>query len=405
MSRKMKGNLMLLLTALIWGTAFVAQSTGMDHVGPFTYNGIRNLIAGFVLIPVIMVFDHMKENGSLIPARSASENSDSLTDTEASIHKNVEFNGNSRSSSGQFSDHSMIQNRRINRRSYRDGIVCGIFLFIASSFQQYGISMTTAGKAGFITALYIVIVPVLGIFLHKKIPPMVWLSVAIAIAGFYLLCIKEAARVPEAHPPVSLQAILNHAFGMIGSPLKENFSIGRGDLLVLCCAFFFSLHILVIDHFNEGNVDGVRMSQAQFFTVAVLSLLPILLTELPEAGTVSGALSSPVLKELRSVSHKISFSGIFSPASWQAFGAAVWSARVSILYTAVMSSGVAYTLQILGQRYTDPAPATLLMSLESVFAALSGWLILHERLTPKELLGCALVFAAVLLAQFPGSKA
>ena len=435
MSRKMKGNLMLLLTALIWGTAFVAQSTGMDHVGPFTYNGIRNLIAGFVLIPVIMVFDHMKENGSLIPVRSASENSDSLTDTEASIHKNVEFNGNSRSSSGQFSDQSKIQNRRINRRSYRDGIVCGIFLFIASSFQQYGISMTTAGKAGFITALYIVIVPVLGIFLHKKIPPMVWLSVAIAIAGFYLLCIKEAARVPEAHPPVSLQAILNHAFGMIGSPLKEaarvpeahppvslqailnhafgmigsplkeNFSIGRGDLLVLCCAFFFSLHILVIDHFNEGNVDGVRMSQAQFFTVAVLSLLPILLTELPEAGTVSGALSSPVLKELRSVSHKISFSGIFSPASWQAFGAAVWSARVSILYTAVMSSGVAYTLQILGQRYTDPAPATLLMSLESVFAALSGWLILHERLTPKELLGCALVFAAVLLAQFPGSKA
>ena len=375
MSRKMKGNLMLLLTALIWGTAFVAQSTGMDHVGPFTYNGIRNLIAGFVLIPVIMVFDHMKENGSLIPVRSASENSDSLTDTEVNARKSIEFIGNSRSSSDQFSDQSKIQNRRINRRSYRDGIVCGIFLFIASSFQQYGISMTTAGKAGFITALYIVIVPVLGIFLHKKIPPMVWLSVAIAIAGFYLLCIKE------------------------------NFSIGRGDLLVLCCAFFFSLHILVIDHFNEGNVDGVRMSQAQFFTVAVLSVLPILLTELPEAGTVSGALSSPVLKELRSVSHKISFSGIFSPASWQAFGAAVWSARVSILYTAVMSSGVAYTLQILGQRYTDPAPATLLMSLESVFAALSGWLILHERLTPKELLGCALVFAAVLLAQFPGSKA
>ena len=375
MSRKMKGNLMLLLTALIWGTAFVAQSTGMDHVGPFTYNGIRNLIAGFVLIPVIMVFDHMKESGTLTPARSASENSDILTDTEVNARKSIEFIGSSRSSFDSSSDKSQIQNRRINRRSYRDGIVCGIFLFIASSFQQYGISMTTAGKAGFITALYIVIVPVLGIFLHKKIPPMVWLSVAIAIAGFYLLCIKEG------------------------------FTIGRGDLLVLCCAFFFSLHILVIDHFNEGNVDGVRMSQAQFFTVAVLSLLPILLTELPEAGTVSGALSSPVLKELRSVSHKISFSGIFSPASWQAFGAAVWSARASILYTAVMSSGVAYTLQILGQRYTDPAPATLLMSLESVFAALSGWLILHERLTPKELLGCALVFAAVLLAQFPGSKA
>lgn len=324
---------MLLLTALIWGTAFVAQSTGMDHVGPFTYNGIRNLIAGFVLIPVILVFDHMRESGTLTHAGTADPAAQSLSEAA------------------------------MRRRSYRDGVICGIFLFIASSFQQYGISMTTAGKAGFVTALYIVIVPVLGVFLEKKIPPVIWLSVAIAIAGFYLLCIKEG------------------------------FTIGTGDLLVLCCAFFFSLHILVIDHFNEGNVDGVRMSQAQFFTVAVLSVLPILLTEMPEGAALQNAAGAGGTG-LR----------MFSPASWSALIKAIWNARISILYTAVMSSGVAYTLQILGQRYTDPTPATLLMSLESVFAALSGWLILHERLTPKELLGCALVFAAVLLAQLTGSK-
>lgn len=323
MNRKMKGNLMLLVTALIWGTAFVAQSTGMDHVGPFTYNGVRNLIAAIVLIPVVLFFDRMKADGTLsTPEPTVSE------DTSESVGSK---------SKGRETTAS------VNRRSYMDGIICGIFLFIASSFQQYGISMTTAGKAGFVTALYIVIVPVLGIFLHKKVTPLIWISVAIAVAGFYLLCIKEG------------------------------FTIGTGDLLVLCCAFFFSFHILVIDHFNEGNVDGVRISQAQFLTVAVLSVLPVLLTELPAGDT------------------------------WRLFGSALWSARWSILYTAVMSSGVAYTLQILAQRYTEPTTATLLMSLESVFAALSGWLILHEHLSLKEFIGCALVFAAVILAQLPDS--
>ncbi len=322
MNRKMKGNLMLLVTALIWGTAFVAQSTGMDHVGPFTYNGVRNLIAAIVLIPVVLFFDRMKADGTLsTPEPTVSE------DTSESVGSK---------SKGRETTAS------VNRRSYMDGIICGIFLFIASSFQQYGISMTTAGKAGFVTALYIVIVPVLGIFLHKKVTPLIWISVAIAVAGFYLLCIKEG------------------------------FTIGTGDLLVLCCAFFFSFHILVIDHFNGGNIDGVRMSQAQFLTVAVLSVLPMLLTEMPGA-------------------------------SWRAFIASIWPARWSILYTAVMSSGVAYTLQILAQRYTEPTTATLLMSLESVFAALSGWLILHERLSLKEFIGCALVFAAVILAQLPDS--
>ncbi len=340
MSRKMKGNLMLLLTALIWGTAFVAQSTGMDHVGPFTYNGIRNLIAAVVLIPVIAFFDRMRAEGTL-----------SAPDAEISSPPDADTAANAGAGSIALSSKTAA----VNRRSRLDGIVCGIFLFIASSLQQYGISMTTAGKAGFITALYIVIVPVLGIFLHKKISPVVWISVAIAVTGFYFLSIKEG------------------------------FTIGTGDLLVLGCAIFFSFHILVIDHFNEDGIDGVRMSQAQFLTVAVLSILPVLLTELPVQGTAAAG------------------AGLFSGNTWRLFASDVWSARWSILYTAVMSSGVAYTLQILAQRYTEPTTATLLMSLESVFAALSGWLILHEHLSLRELAGCALVFTAVILAQLPDS--
>ena len=172
MSKKMRGNLMLLLTALIWGTAFVAQSAGMDHVQPFTYNGIRTLIGGIVLIPVILLFDRLKS-----------------ADTRPSAE----------------------EQKVINKNSLVGGLCCGTVLCIASCLQQFGVSMTTAGKAGFITALYIVIVPLMGVFIKKKIPKIIWLCVAIAVAGFYLLCVKEG------------------------------FSIGTGDLLVLCCAFFFSI--------------------------------------------------------------------------------------------------------------------------------------------------------------------
>lgn len=295
MSKKMRGNLMLLLTALIWGTAFVAQSAGMDHVQPFTYNGIRTLIGGLVLIPVIVLFDKMK------PA------SQRLTPEEQKV---------------------------VNKNSLIGGICCGVVLCVASSFQQFGVSMTTAGKAGFITALYIVIVPLMGVFIKKKIPKIIWFCVAIAVAGFYLLCVKEG------------------------------FSVGTGDLLVLCCAFFFSIHIMFIDHFTAGKVDGVRMSCVQFLVAGVLAILCMFLFE------------QPVLSS-------------------------IWDARVSILYAGVASCGIAYTLQILGQKHTDPTTATLLMSLESVFAALSGWVLLNESLSLKEILGCALVFVAVILAQIP----
>lgn len=295
MSKKMRGNLMLLITALIWGTAFVAQSAGMDHVQPFTYNGVRTIIGGLVLIPVILLFDKLKPADQRL---------------------------------------SPAEQKEVNRNSVIGGIFCGVILCVASSFQQFGVSMTTAGKAGFITALYIVIVPLMGVFIKKKIPKIIWVCVAIAVAGFYLLCVKEGT------------------------------SVSMGDLLVLCCAFFFALHIMVIDHFTAGKVDGVRMSCVQFLVAgAIASVLMFLFEE-------------PTL-------------------------ASIWDARVSILYAGVMSSGVAYTLQILGQKDTDPTTATLLMSLESVFAALSGWVLLNESLSLKELFGCVLVFAAVILAQIP----
>lgn len=295
MSKKMRGNLILLLTALIWGTAFVAQSAGMEHVQPFTYNGVRTLIGGLVLIPVIFLFDRLK------PADQRP---------------------------------SPDEQKEIRRNSLIGGAACGVVLCVASSFQQFGISMTTAGKAGFITALYIVIVPLLGVFIKKKIPKITWLCVGIAVVGFYLLCVKEG------------------------------FSVSAGDLLVLCCAFFFSIHIMVIYYFNGKQVDGVRMSCIQFLVAGLISLVLMLVFE------------QPSLENL-------------------------WAAKGSILYAGVLSCGVAYTLQILGQRDTEPTTATLILSLESVFAALSGWALLHETLSFKELAGCALVFAAVILAQIP----
>ncbi len=291
MVRRMRGNIMLLITALIWGTAFVAQSEGMRYVEPFTYNAVRTLLGGIVLIPVIAAF-------RLFGNRT----------------------------------HPQDENKSSRKSTIVGGIVCGIVLFAASSFQQCGIAMTTSGKAGFITALYIVLVPLIELILYRKSSAVVWICVLLAAIGFYLLCITEGFR------------------------------IGKGDWLVLCCAVFFAVHIMVIDHFNSKNADGMIMSCIQFFTAGILMTIAMLLFE------------SPNLR-------------------------AILDAKYTILYAGIMSSGIAYTLQILGQRYTDPAAATLIMSLESVFAALSGWIILHEALSAKETAGCVLVFAAVILAQ------
>ncbi len=281
---------LLALTALIWGAAFVAQSVGMDYVEPFTFNAVRSVLGGAVLVPLV-------------------------------IYR--------RRSSGRAAAGG-------GRAMWVGGILCGVALCVASCLQQFGIAQTTVGKAGFITALYIVIVPLLGIFVGKRVRAAVWLSVLIAVAGMYLLCINES------------------------------FSIGTGDALIMLCALAFSLHILIIDYFSP-RADGVALSCIQFFTCGILSGAGMFLFESPSLD-------------------------------------AIFSAWASILYAGVMSCGVAYTLQIVAQKNVNPVVASLILSLESVFSVLSGWVILGEALSPRELTGCALVFAAILLAQLPERK-
>ncbi len=278
-----------MLAALIWGGAFVAQSVGMDYTGPYTFNVMRSFLGSLVLLPVIFFLDKKK-----------SEEEKEREDKKVLI---------------------------------KGGICCGIILTISTTFQQIGLLHTTAGKAGFITALYILIVPILGIFLGKKAGIKVWISVVLALGGMYLLCVTS------------------------------EFTIAFGDLMVLACAFVFSLHILAVDHFSP-MVDGVKLSCIQFFVCGTLSSFPMFLLEHPQLGQILDA----------------------------------W---LPIAYAGILSSGVAYTLQIITQKHLNPTVASLLMSLESVFAALTGWLVLHERLSARELLGCVLVFAAIILSQLP----
>lgn len=290
---------MLLLTAFIWGCAFVAQSVGMDYVGPFTFNSVRSFIGSLVLVPVIFLMDSLKRKEGM----SEEEVRASRGDTKTLI---------------------------------TGGICCGVVLGVASSLQQFGIMFTTVGKAGFITAMYIVIVPLLGVFIGKKVRPLILFCVALSVAGLYFLC------------------------------MTEKLSLGIGDLYVLVCAVIFSVHILVVDHFSP-LVDGVRLSAIQFLTAGVLCAVPMLLFEAPN------------------------LTGIL--AAWK-----------PILYAGVLSCGVAYTLQILGQKGADPTVASLLMSLESVFSVLAGWVILGQALSLKELFGCGLMFCAIILAQLPEKK-
>lgn len=290
---KAKNAGMLMLTAFIWGTAFVAQSVGMDYLEPFTFNGIRSIIGGIALLPCILLLQRI--------------------------------NGRQESISGD---------KSVDRKNLiAGGVACGLLLFAASSLQQIGIQYTTAGKAGFVTAFYIVIVPVLGIFLKKKIGWKVWVAVVLALAGLYFLCITDG------------------------------FTIGKGDMYVFLCALIFSVHILVIDHFSP-KADGVKMSCIQFFVCGIASLPFMFALETP---TIQGIL------------------GGYAP----------------LLYAGVMSCGVGYTLQIIGQKNVNPAIASLILSLESCFSVLAGWLILGEKLSVRELAGCVLMFAAIILAQLP----
>lgn len=294
-----KNPAMLLLAAFIWGSAFVAQSVGMDYVEPFTFNFVRNIVGGLVLIPCIY----------LLRDRSEREATEMPRDMAVPEDKRTLLVG---------------------------GVSCGVILCLASNMQQIGIQYTSVGKAGFITALYIVIVPILSIFLKRRCGWKVWVSVAIALVGFYLLC-------------------------MVGG-----FSLERGDSYLLICAVLFSVHILVIDHFSP-MVNGVKMSCIQFFTCGILSGIAMLLAESPDVKSIL--------------------------AAW-----------LPILYAGVFSSGVAYTLQIVGQKNYNPTVATLLLSLESVFSVLTGWVVLHQKLSARELSGCVLIFLAVILAQLPERK-
>lgn len=284
---QLRGSLLLLLTSMIWGAAFVAQSAGMDYIGPFTFNGLRMLMGAAVLLPFLL----KRRTGA---------------------HTNA-------------SERKML---------LRGGVLCGVALFVGSTLQQIGIVDTTAGKAGFITAMYVVLVPVMGVFVGHKQPWLVWLGVALSAVGMYFLCVHESL------------------------------SLNRGDLMVLAGAVGFSFHILLIDRYS-AHVDGVKLSCLQFFVAGVLGLVFMFLFETPQ------------------------ISQIF--AAW-----------LPLLYAGVFSCGVAYTLQILGQRDTDPTIASMILCLEAVFSVVFSWFLLGERLSAREIFGCVLIFAAILLAQLKG---
>ncbi len=294
MKTQLKNSLLLLLAATIWGFAFVAQSVGMDYVGPFTFNMTRNLIGGLVLIPCIFLLKKCTPTESI--KAESKRTSDKLV--------------------------------------WIGGLCCGLCLAVASSLQQFGILYTTVGRAGFITACYIVLVPIINlIFFKKKCTSLIWFSVVLSVAGLYLLC------------------------------MQGTFAIGKGELLVMLCAVAFSVHILVIDHFAPF-VDCVKMSCIQFFVCGLACAIPAFLFETPQ---LSGILQA-------------------------------W---LPILYAGVLSSGVAYTLQIVGQKNMNPTVASLLLSMESCFSVLAGWLLLQQKLSAKELFGCVLMFVAIILAQMP----
>lgn len=279
--KKLLSSLLLALTALIWGSAFVAQRVGLDYAGPLSFNGVRSLIGAAVLVPVWLLF--RRRDADLA-------------------------------------------------RTLRAGVLCGLILFAAANLQQAGLAYTEVGKAGFITTFYIILVPILSMLARKKPGWGVWPAVVLALAGLWCLCMQPGS-----------------------------FTVGKGELMELCCAFFYSLQIMVIDRYVQ-EADGVLLSCIQFAVSGLLSLGAGLVFEHPD------------------------FPRLFQ--GW-----------VPLLYSGILSCGVGYTLQILGQKNLHPTVASLLMSLESAFSVLAGWVLLHQALGRREILGCALMLAAVVLAQ------
>lgn len=299
MKKKMQSNVLLLLTAIIWGGGLVAQKAGAV-LEPFTYNGIRMFIGGLVLIPVIFLFKKINKEPQEVAKESKEDKKTLLI----------------------------------------GGICCGAVLYAASSLQQFGFYFETgAGETGFITSLYIVIVPVLGLFLGQKIKPIVWGCIVMGAIGFYLLTMAGKG---------------------------EGFVIHTGQLFILLCAVVFSCHILVVDYFSP-KCDGIKLSCVQFLTSGTIGLICMFIFE------------TPVIADILDC----------------------W---LPILYCGVISTGVAYTFQVLGQKDTEPAVASLIMSLEAVFSVIFGALILGERMTLTEGLGCIVIFAAVIIPQLPSEK-
>ena len=305
---------LLLLTAFVWGFGFVAQSIGADHVGAYTFLMMRSWISFFLLIPVIRLLDVFAKRRDA-HLKSAANEDDAEAKTANTAAKPI----------------------RKGRALWTAGLVCGIFLFLGSATQQIGIAYTTAAKAGFLTSMYVVIVPIIVAIVKRGIGAKIWISVVLAVIGLYLLCISGS------------------------------FSLGKGDAIVLLCALFFALQILCVDHFVP-RVDAVRLSQIQFLVVAVLATILMFVLEDPAWADIRAAL----------------------PA---------------ILYAGAVSSCVGYTLQTVGQTMVTPTVGGITMSLESVFAAIGGWIVLGELLTRREFLGCAVMFAAIILAQIPLERA
>ncbi len=284
--------LLLLVASVVWGLAFVAQSKGSGSVGPFTFTASRFLIGGVALLPIIGV--------------------QSLFGTKK-------------------------KTTAVTKTLWKGGILCGMALAVASVLQQIGIGHTTVGKAGFITALYIIIVPIISIFFRKKPSFPLWIGVALATVGIYLLCMGGG-----------------------------KFTVAKGDLYVLACALCFSVQIMLVDHFAP-KLDGIKLACIQFITAGALCVIPAVILEHPTLASLKAAL-------------------------------------IPILYTGLISSAVGYTLQIIGQKNVPPALASLLMSLESVFAVLAGWVLLNQYLSVPEMIGCALMFVAIILAQINPKK-
>ena len=291
MKNKLSGTLSLLLATVIWGSAFIAQSVGMDHIGPMTFQASRCGLGALFLVPVIFLFEK---------------------------------------------DKKQYLNNWANPKLWKTGFFCGSALFVAAGLQQVGLVYTTAGKAGFITAMYIVLVPILGLFLKRKPPLSAWISVAVAVMGLYLL-------------------------SCVGATV-----INIGDILMVGGALGFAVQITLVDEM-AAELDGLRLNCIQAFVCSMWSALVMAFTEEP---TISG----------------------------------LAAAALPIGYAGIFSMGIAYSLQIIGQKHLEPTPASLIMSLESVFAALCGWLLLNEQMSTAEFCGCVLVFVAVIISQLPDKK-